>query len=711
MKLQIYPFVSKRNLIIVPSYNDNWFYGKIIFKSSEINTLKAIIFIILPPETFTKIKSMYLVMRKMRKMKMVKSAMLALLMTILVSGAAFAEVKMPRIFSDNMVLQREVPINIWGTADRGERVRVTLQGQTQTTRADRSGNWQVKMDPLTPGGPYELTIQGKNNITFSNILIGDVWLGSGQSNMEWSVIRSDNPEEEIRLANHPNIRIFTVPRRMSSKPLDDLEGGEWLVCTPENIPNFSAVAYYFGRHLHSEIDVPIGLINSSWGGTVAETWISKEAIATHNDFRELVSGGPGFNLEEIQEEALRKRNEWAENMEKDDLGKQQNWHNTDIDDSQWHTMNVPRLWEQTVLPDLDGVVWFRKEINLTQKQTEQNLVLNLGPIDDSDYTWINGKPAGQTIDQYSAVRKYEIPAENLVEGTNVITVRIIDTGGGGGFWAEEGEMYYVAGSERASLEGDWKYAVGVKTSAPPQSSTGPNVFPSLLYNGMIRPIINFNIRGTIWYQGESNASRHKQYQTLFPLLINDWRNQWSNPEMPFLFVQLANFMQPVRIPGDSDWARLREAQTMTLSLPNTGMAVIIDIGEADDIHPRNKQDVGKRLALQALKVSYGKDLVHSGPMYKSMEIDNNTIRIHFDHTGSGLMAKDKYGYLKGFAIAGADKQFQWARARIIGNQVMVYHMDIPNPVAVRYAWGNNPDDANLYNEEGLPANPFRTDDW
>ncbi len=638
-------------------------------------------------------------------------SMFMVLYFVFAADNAGANVKMPQIFSNNMVLQREVPVKIWGTADAGERVRVTFQNQTRNVRADRSGKWMVTLDPLRHGGPFTMTIAGKNTITYNNILVGDVWLGSGQSNMEWPVVRSANPVEEIKMANHPNIRIFTVPRRMSTRPLDDLAGGEWLVCTPENIPNFSAVAYYFGRHLHYELNVPIGLINSSWGGTVAETWISKEAIATHDDFRETMTRGLAIDVEKVQEEAIRKRDEWAQNMERDDLGNQNKWQDVAFDDSAWDKMNLPGLWEATKLPDLDGIVWFRKEIILTRQQTQQNMVMNLGPIDDTDFTYINGQLVGKTIDRYSDLRAYEVPANVLKEGRNVIAIRVIDTGGGGGLWGEAGQMFFTTGTGKISLAGDWKYKVGVRSVAPPQAATGPNIFPSLLYNGMIKGLLPFNIRGVIWYQGESNTGRHKQYQTLFPLLINDWRKLWNNPEMPFLWVQLANYMQPSGNPTDSDWARLREAQTMTLSLPKTGQAVIIDIGEADDIHPRNKQDVGKRLALAALKVSYGKDLVYSGPVYKSMRVDGSTIRIDFDNIGGGLKAHDKYGYLKGFAIAGEDRVFRWAKARLDGNQVIVYNADVRNPMAVRYAWGNNPDDANLYNAEGLPANPFRTDKW
>ena len=454
-----------------------------------------------------------------------------------------AEIRMPQIFSDNMVLQRDTEVTIWGWADPGERVRVRIDGQQKTTRADRQGNWRVALEPVKAGGPHTLSIEGNNTIVYSNILFGEVWLCSGQSNMQWTVAQSANPEEEILNANYPEIRLFSVPRRLLPEPANDLDDGEWLVCSPETVASFSAVGYYFGRHLHQELDVPIGLVNSSWGGTNVETWTSLEMMQAHPDFAERMKEPAAAALARLE--------------------------------------NAPR----------------------------------------------------------------------------------------------------------------------------------PNDFPTLLFNGMIYPIVNYTIKGTIWYQGESNSARAYQYRTLFPNLIQDWRNQWSMPEMPFLFVQLANFRAPDEQPVDNAWAELREAQTMTLTVPYTGMAVAIDIGEAGDIHPKNKQDVGLRLALNALKISYGKDIVYSGPMYKSMQSEGNRIRVRFDSVGSGLKVNDKYGYLKAFAVAGNDRVFHWAQAYLDGNDVVVYSDQVASPVAVRYAWGTNPDDANLYNVEGLPASPFRTDTW
>lgn len=637
---------------------------------------------------------------------------IAILITfiILTLNKTLANVTLPRIFSDNMVLQRETNIRIWGWADPNQRVRVNIADQTTVARANRNGEWHVILEPLKPGGPFTLTVRGKNTITFSNVLVGDVWLGSGQSNMEWPVNLSANPDQEIQMANYPEIRLFTVPRHMSTTPQADINSGNWHVCTPENIAQFSAVGYYFARHLHHELNVPIGIINSSWGGTVAETWISLLAIASHPDFKNVMDEST-LDLTKAVAEARIKQEEWTQKVNQSDLGLINGWANHSFDHTRWDIMRIPVIWEQAGLPDFDGVVWLRKEFYLDSIPAKGNLIISLGSIDDSDYTFVNGHLVGQTLDQYSAIRKYEVPSEFLKRGKNVIAVRVIDTGGGGGIWGDENRIYYMSGEEKKPLAGFWRYAVGVKMDPPPQLTIGPNSHPTLLFNGMINPITPLAIRGVIWYQGESNTGRAEQYRSLFPLLIEDWRSQFNNQNLPFLFVQLANFMQPNKLPSESQWAELREAQALTLSLPYTGMAVAIDIGEADDIHPRNKQDVGKRLALAAMRVSYGKDIVHSGPVYKSMEIIGNKIRLNFSHIGSGLVAKDKYGYLKGFAIAGEDRVFHWARGVVMDDHVIIYSNAVTKPVAVRYAWGNNPDDANLYNKENLPAGPFRTDNW
>jgi sialate O-acetylesterase len=378
-------------------------------------------------------------------------------------------------------------------------------------------------------------------------------------------------------------------------------------------------------------------------------------------------------------------------------------------------MKLPALWERADvgLEHYDGIVWFRETITLPQRVEGKSLRLDVGKIDDSDQTWFNGLQVGSIEQQYQRPRSYHVPGQLVRAGENVITVRVVDTGGGGGIWGSRQLLSLETpdGSFSLSLAGDWKFKTALRTNGKTKGRLNPNDRTSLLFNGMLKPVMPYAIKGAIWYQGESNAWRAYQYRSVFPAMIKDWRLQWGQGDFPFLFVQLANFKAPKDEPGDSDWAELREAQSMALSVAKTGMAVIIDIGEADDIHPRNKQDVGKRLALAAKKVAYGMDVVHSGPMYDSMEIAGDKIRIRFTSTGSGLMVKDNYGYIKGFAVAGKDKKFIWANAILDGNEVVVWSPVVQNPVAVRYAWADNPDDANLYNKEGLPASPFRTDQW
>jgi sialate O-acetylesterase len=632
----------------------------------------------------------------------------------LFSANSRANVTVARIFSDNMVLQRDVKVPVWGWADKGEKVTATFMGKKYTGVPDVNGKWIIYLDPHAAGGPYDLLIKGKNQITLKNIMMGEVWLCSGQSNMEmplagWGKI--NNYQEEIAAANYPNIRLFTVPKKIGDKPVKDLDNGKWEACSPSTIAEFSSVGYFFGRNLHKELNVPIGLINSSWGGTIAETWVSAGAVSVIEDFKVQVQKLNGIQWDNLRSELEVKSKQWDENVAKNDLGINEGWVNPELNDATWVKMNLPQLWEGAGLSDFDGVVWFRYEFMLDEAEANAGITLNLGMIDDSDISYVNGKEVGSTINKYNEKRVYKIAPAVLKKGRNVIAVRVFDTGGGGGIWGDSQDLCYISSTGKHSLAGSWKYKPGIKTEAKPDMNVGPNSFPTLLYNGMIYPLLPLAVRGAIWYQGEANASRAYQYQTLFPILINDWRKQFNDPKMPFYFVQLANFMPALQNPSESDWAELREAQSKTLSLPNTGMAVIIDIGNAKDIHPKNKQDVGYRLSLPALKWTYGKDVVYSGPTYKSMNIEGNKIRIKFDNTGSGLITKDKYGYVKGFAIAGADKKFVWAKASVENNEVIVYNETVINPVAVRYAWADNPDDASLYNKENLPASPFRTDDW
>lgn len=607
---------------------------------------------------------------------------------------------------------------IWGKASPGGKVTVILNGRKQSTAAQPDSLWMVKLPPMSAGGPYELKVIGKDTLTFRNVMIGEVWVCSGQSNMEmplagWGEVL--NYAREIAEADYPAIRLFQVNHALSLTPKDDIDAQPWVECRPTTVGNFSATAYFFGRALYKELGVPIGLIHSSWGGTVAEAWTAADALMTLEDFKPAVEAlqVEALNEAEVRASYQQRLAEWQKLVEQKisiALAGSPSWQAPGYDDGNWKTMQLPSLWENAGLPNFDGIVWFRKIVTLPDLLPNETFTLKLGAIDDQDITYVNGVQVGAT-DGYNKPREYKIDAGLFKPGRNVIAVQVLDTGGGGGLWGAKEELVLSSSAgKQMSLAGEWKYltAVNLKDVPPrPLPPDNPNR-PTVLYNAMIHPLIPFALRGAIWYQGESNASRAYQYRTLFPTLINCWRQKWGQGDFPFLFVQLANFKPTAPEPGDSDWAELREAQLMTLSLPNTGMAVAIDIGDAFDIHPKNKQEVGRRLALNALAKAYGRNIVYSGPIYKSMSFEGNKIRLKFDHVGSGLVARGPK--LTGFAIAGTDKKFVWAEAEIEGETVLVWSPKVPDPAAVRYGWADNPN-CNLYNREGLPASPFRTDDW
>ncbi len=642
-----------------------------------------------------------------------KKVVFALSLFIVLIGSTRADVKVAQIFSSNMVLQQGLANPLWGWADKNERITIQFAGKTIKIKADKNGKWKTTLPVMEYGGPYSLVIEGKNKIEFKDILIGEVWVCSGQSNMEWIVNNVNNSDKEIAEANYPKLRMFTVPKKTSQFPMTDLEGGQWEECNPGTVGHFSAVGYFFARKLLSELNVPIGMIHTSWGGTVAETWISPENVAKDPDFVQALSELKQLDMDNYKQVKLNKISAlFGGQIPSEDVGLIDGkalYADSNLKDEDWSNIKTPLAWENGGYPEVDGVAWYRTRFTLTKEQAQNSGELYLSKVDDQDMTWINGKLVGETND-YTEERIYQVPIGILKEGENVLAVRVVDTGGGGGIYGKDNDLFLKLKDERILLAGNWK----IRFTNVSIATTGitPNTYPTLLYNGMINPILPYGIKGAIWYQGESNASRAFQYQRVFQTLIKDWRQQWGIGDFPFLWVQLANFMQPDEQPVDSDWAELREAQTMALALPNTGMALAIDIGEANDIHPRNKQDVGLRLGLNALKVAYHKDVVNSGPMFQSMEVNGNKAIIHFTETGSGLMLKDKYGYVNAFSIAGANKKFYWAKGEILdNNSVVVYSGEVENPVAVRFGWGNNPDDLNLYNKEDLPAVPFRTDKW
>lgn len=612
-----------------------------------------------------------------------------------------------------MVLQREHAIPVWGWSDSKEKITIIFNKQTKTVVADKMGKWKLNLAAEAAGGPYQLVIKGKNTITLSNILVGDVWVCSGQSNMEFHLQTANDGESEIKQANYPNIRQFEVPKTVASLPKEDLSGGDWKVCSPETAGNFTAVGYFFARDLQKQLNIPIGLIHTSWGGTHVETWTSRESFENSPEFKTMIASMPVLNIDSLSKQ---KTLATAERLKKIQASfpatvtEIATWKDAVTDDSRWPKMNVPGLWEQQALGDLDGIVWFRKTVNVLAADAGKPAVLEMAMIDDADECYINGTKVGST-DGYNVKRKYNIPAGILKEGKNVIVVRVDDTGGGGGIYGEASDVKLSIGSNVVPLAGEWAYQVASVSSAG-STGVGPNSYPTLLFNAMIHPILPFAIKGAIWYQGEANADRAYQYRKAFPLMITDWRKSWKQGDFPFYFVQLATFNASN---GDSrkgsSWAELREAQALTLSLPNTGMAVTTDIGNPKDIHPTNKLDVGKRLAAVALNKTYSKGNVYSGPTYQSFKTEGNKIIINFSNIGAGLSAHNKYGYLQGFEIAGSDHQFHYARAFIEGDHVVVYSDEVASPVAIRYGWADNAEDDNLFNKDGFPAPPFRTDDW
>ncbi len=623
------------------------------------------------------------------------------------------QLKMPAIFSDHMVVQRELPVPVWGWDVPGQEITVGMNGVEVNGRADDRGQWQVKLPAQEAGGPYEIMIKGSSTLRYSDVMIGEVWICSGQSNMEWSVARSNNAGEETATADHSDIRLFTVEHQINFLPAKDLTG-VWEVCSPETIGPFSAVAYYFGRDLRDELKVPIGLINTTWGGSMIEPWMSAEAFE-NDKLKDRVEEIQGLDYEEMKLRSEKDLEEWLALFENSDKGLKERWMeenaNTEASNTEaWNTMDIPVLWESAGHPDLDGVVWFRRSFDL-DKINEEAYTLHLGPIDDSDRTYINGHLIGETKNRWDAKREYEVPAGYLRKGRNTLVVRVEDTGGGGGMYGNATDYYLASGKTREELTGGWTYRIGTDRIPPRPPVVGHNYGPTVLYNGMVDPLVPYAFRGAIWYQGESNTSQPERYAELFPMMIRNWRSQWGQGDFPFLFVQLANFMQEVEDPNkESNWAELRGAQTKTLSVKNTGMAVAIDIGEADDIHPRNKQEVGRRLALAAKKIAYGRDLIYSGPVLKTTVTDQNKVKIRFEHTGTGLMVKNGREGLRGFAVAGKDGKYFKAEARLNGkHEVIVWHPEVMSPRYVKYAWANNPGELDLVNSAGLPVIPFKTE--
>lgn len=624
--------------------------------------------------------------------------------------ACAGALELPSIFGDGMVLQREQAIPVWGWASPGETITVRLGQESVTATADSSGSWMATLSAREAGGPYRLEIvTGDERVLIRDILVGDVWLCSGQSNMEMVVGSSANPDAEKAAATDSQIRHFKVSRGWASQPSDRLPGGSWEVTSPETVKEFTAVGYFFARELRKEVDVPIGLINSSWGGTRIEPWMH------HFD-----DGVERPSAEEVAEQDRQRRQELVDKIEAiigepipdEDIGMRNGeavWASLSLDDSNWATIKAPAAWEEQGFPGVDGTVWYRKTIELNVGEVTKAVSLGLGRINNRDTTFVNGHRvggAGGDGFEWDVDRVYELPSSLLKSGKNVIAVRVEDTGGNGGILGAAESLYLKTIEREIPLAGEWRFK---PSSVTVQAPSSVNRLPMALYNKMIHPLTRFPIKGVLWYQGEANANIPEayDYRDRFAELISGWRTQWGLGDFPFLYVQLANWDTGRDPAAESGWAALRQSQSETLILPSVGQAVTIDIGEARDIHPKNKQDVGRRLALAARAVVYGDaDVVYSGPVYDGSEIRGDRVYLRFKHVGSGLAVGGDV--LSGFEICGADGVFHPADAVIEGDQVVVRSGEVSSPVRVRYAWSDNPESANLMNKEGLPASPFRT---
>jgi sialate O-acetylesterase len=621
----------------------------------------------------------------------------------------FSQIRLPKLIADNMVLQRDEPIKIWGWASPKEKISLIFNKKTYKTSTLESGKWEITLPAQPAGSNQQMVLKGKNEIILKNIAFGDVWMCSGQSNMTAPMERvKEKYPDDIASANYPNIRNFFVATLTNlNSPKDDFPSGEWKEANPKNVMAFAAVPYFFAREIYEKYHVPIGIINSSVGGTPIEAWISENGFKDFKEIQKTIAK----NKDSLYVKSFIRKPSFTK-PEIKDLGTIEHWENADYQPKGWRNINIPGFWEDQGLKDLNGVVWYRKEIDIPQNWIGKSVKLYMGRIVDADEMYVNGKKIGNITYQYPP-RRYEIPADLLKLGKNTFVIRVTNTSGKGGFVPDK-PYFMTQNGEEIDLKGTWQYKVG--EVYPPQSFSGfggslvHQNQPAALFNAMISPVLNTKIKGFLWYQGESNVSNPKPYNQLMPALITDWRRGWNNQNLPFLVVQLANFQDVNYTPAESNIAELREAQNQALKLPNTAVAVTLDLGEWNDIHPLNKKDIGQRLALSARNLAYGeKDLVHSGPSLKSYKLENDKILLTFENVGDGITSKDGEN-LRWFSIADYDKKFVWAKTKILSkNQIELWNETLKNPKYVRFAWQDNPEGINFYNSASLPASSFRTD--
>jgi sialate O-acetylesterase len=620
-----------------------------------------------------------------------------IVMSLITPGLMANELSLPPLFADHMVLQRDQDLKIWGQAAPGETIEVTLSAGKTSVQADASGKWLATLKPQAAGGPYVLSVKGKSkSYSFNDVWLGEVWVASGQSNMEWKLgAQTENWQQEVQDSKFPQIRFYTLPKTLSALGDQPVPQANWIIASPETVADFSAIGWFFAKQNHLQKGVAVGVIDATWGGTAAEAWTPAQALQTV----------PGY--EKDAADMLAQPEVWQQRIEENKQRDQQKWQLIDsqagaeqlklaeatTDDSKWQSVSLPNA------TPLSHIVWLRKKITLDQAPTQASLFF--GDINQIGRIYVNGKQVAAES-WADSTTEIQLPAGTLTVGENLIALRVINSWDNKVSVGRAGQLWLKADAKQISLEGDWRYSNTAEPQLPEVKFF--NWKPGVLFNAMIKPLMPYAVKGVIWYQGESNGDKPQYYHKLFSTLIQSWRQHWQQP-LPFLYVQLASYMQPQPYPMDSNWAELREAQTKTLALPQTAMAVITDLGDIQDVHPRRKKPVAERLYLAARAVVYGEDVLYSGPVLKTIKARGSNFRLTFDHAGSGLSVQGEQ--LQGFAIAGHDGKYYNAQARLVGtDQVLVWSEQVKTPVSIRFGWADYTY-ANLYNSAGLPAVPFR----
>lgn len=642
--------------------------------------------------------------------------LISLIATIWLAFTASAKVTLPAHFTSHMVLQQQRDLVVRGKATPGSTVKLTTSWKQQAEAlADIDGRFTLTIaTPKASLKPQTLTFSDGEETKLEDVLIGEVWLGSGQSNMEmplegWGKIL--NYKEEIAHADYPNIRLLQVKRITSLRPLEEVQltQGGWVQCSPQTVPEFSSLCYFYAVRLWEELGIPVGVIDDSWGGTPCEAWIRQDALHDVMGFGELIDQWRKLKFDDTAIEKSLGLDEWEKRCATIDPGMKEGWQSETFDHSQWPTMKLPGAWELNGVSSFDGFMWFRRWVDIPEEWVGHDLTLELVTTDDMDITYWNGEKVGETHGYHEAAN-YVIPAHLVKAGRNVLAVRLYDTAGNGGLVSKSGMRVKLDDNHSLSLNGEWNYQKGAELSQLPRYPINihDKKTPTGLYNAMIHPLVGFPLRGFIWYQGCDNVGRAAQHECLFQTLIQDWRQLWGKPDMPFYFVQLANYLPHYDLQPKSEWAALRETQARALCLPYTGMAVNIDLGVADDIHPKTKREVGRRLSAIALNQTYGKKIPYTAPRAMHYVIEDHTIHIFFgqEKGGETLVPEDN---LPGFTVLASDGTWRVADAKVVGPlQVDVTMQGTGYPIAVRYGWADNPT-CTLRTASGLHVAPFRSD--